>query len=649
MKYLDYVNIKQGTKSKYNFSNGNTLPLVQLPNGMISFAQQTNPEPSWWYEPDVNFIEGIRITHQLSPWIADYGCLLITPQSDVISDSETLAHSGMDYKSCVLTPSYMRTDFLRSECRFELVPSQRSAKLKLSYGRDADNFLSLFSVCGSTHFEVMSNEVVGYTFNTHDVDAKDFKMYFEITADNDCLDTERTYIVENDTDNAVIHIALNGKKAELNLAISYISYEQAQLNAREVEALTFDELKKNSDDVWEEYLSRIQIKTEDEEKLETFYSCMYRAFTFPHKAYEIDADGKAVHYSPFTGKICDGVRYTGNCYWDTYRTNFALYSMIDKKLYEEVLESLLCDYNESGWLPRCSSMYEMGAMPSTLIDSVISEAATAGIGDKELLTKLMYAMIKHAEQESENPIFGRNGIKDYLKYGYVPCDRYKESVNLTLDFAYGDYCIAKTAECLGYSDIKEKYLKRAENYKNVFDNETGFMRGKTADGKFKTPFDPISWGGEYTEACAWQTTFSVQHDYKGLAELMGGKDKLINMLTKIFTMEPHFRIGGYNTEIHEITEMALLNMGICEMNNQPGFVLPFIFAYFGETETCRHYVSRICDEMFTADIDGFPGDEDTGSMAAWYILSMIGKYPICPADNTYVEISPLVEYEIKEK
>ena len=85
------------------------------------------------------------------------------------------------------------------------------------------------------------------------------------------------------------------------------------------------------------------------------------------------------------------------------------------------------------------------------------------------------------------------------------------------------------------------------------------------------------------------------------------------------------------------------------MNNQPGFVLPFIFAYFGETETCRHYVSRICDEMFTADIDGFPGDEDTGSMAAWYILSMIGKYPICPADNTYVEISPLVEYEIKEK
>ena len=107
MKYLDYVNIKQGTKSKYNFSNGNTLPLVQLPNGMISFAQQTNPEPSWWYEPDVNFIEGIRITHQLSPWIADYGCLLITPQSDVISDSETLAHSGMDYKSCVLTPSYM--------------------------------------------------------------------------------------------------------------------------------------------------------------------------------------------------------------------------------------------------------------------------------------------------------------------------------------------------------------------------------------------------------------------------------------------------------------------------------------------------------------------------------------------------------------
>ncbi len=645
MNYTEYVNINQGTKSQYDFSNGNTLPLVQVPNGMIAFSQQTNSQKSWWYEPEVSFIEGIRITHQPSPWIADYGCLLLTPQRDVISDTPLMAHSGMNYKKCIMKPHYLKTEFLRSDCTFELVPTERCAKLRLNYGQSAGNFLSLFSVCGSTHFEIADNKIKGYTFNAYELMAKDFKMYFEITADGDWLDRDNTYTVENDTDNAVMHIALNGNELELKLAISYISCEQAEINAKELNG-TFTELLKAAESIWNEYLGRIKIKTDDKEKLKTFYSCMYRAFTFPHKAYETDADGEAVHYSPFTGNVHKGIRYTGNGFWDTYRTNYALYSMIDKPLYEGILRSILNDYNESGWLPRWTAMGEVGCMPSTLIDVVIAEAVACDIGDTELWDKLLFAMIKHAEEESPEPRFGRNGIGDYLKLGYVPCDKYKESVNLTLDFAYGDYCIAKIAERLGYTEIQEKYLKRADNYKNVFDAETGFMRGRKADGTFITPFDPLSWGGEYTESCAWQTTFSVPHDLAGLAELMGGKDKLINMLTEIFTMKPSYRVGAYKTEIHEMTEMVLLNMGICEINNQPGFSLPFIFDVFGEKKQTVSYVKRICDEMFSSGIDGFPGDEDNGSMASWYILSTIGRYPICPARNKYVEYEPLIDYEI---
>jgi predicted alpha-1,2-mannosidase len=221
----------------------------------------------------------------------------------------------------------------------------------------------------------------------------------------------------------------------------------------------------------------------------------------------------------------------------------------------------------------------------------------------------------------------------------------KESVNLTLDAAYGDWCIAIVAKELGYTDIYEEYMLRTKNYKNIFDKETGFMRGRDENGNMSESFDPCIWGGDYTEGSAWQNSFWVPHDIEGLCELYGGKDKLLLKLDELFATPPKYRVHGYNGEIHEMTEMAQVDFGQCAISNQPSFHIPYLYGYLGETEKCAKIVKSMCD-LFTPTPDGFPGDEDNGSMGAWYVFSCLGIYPICPGKREYVHIPPLFD-EIK--
>ena len=388
-----------------------------------------------------------------------------------------------------------------------------------------------------------------------------------------------------------------------------------------------------------------KLKTDDEKSLSTFYSCMYRAFLFPRKAYETDNNGKTVHYAPKTGEVKDGVRYTDTGFWDTSRTLFPLFSLIARDEYEEMLRGFVNDYLECGYLPRWISIGEVGCMPSTLIDCTIADAVVKGIGTRELWETALRGMIHHANTEASDRRYGRNGALAYKKYGYVPKNLQKESVNLTLDAAYGDWCIATVAKALGYDDIYSEYIERSKNYKNLFDTETGFMRGRDEEGKMSEDFDPCIWGGDYTEGSAWQNSFWVPHDIEGLCDLYGGKDAFIRKLDELFSEPPVYRVHGYGGEIHEMREMAAVDFGQCAISNQPSFHIPYLYGYLGETEKCQEVVERMCKELFSAE-EGFPGDEDNGSMAAWYIFSCIGMYPICPGKDEYVRIKPLFD-EIK--
>lgn len=659
MNYLKYVNIKQGSKSVPRFSQGNTLPLVQRPFGFASFAPQSDTgRGSWYYHPDDRSLEGIRITHQPSPWIGDHCAMVMMPQIEKPYFKGGRRWSSFDPDKVVLEPGYLNYYLKRTFSTFELTPTEYGARVRLSFNKEFKRWLSVLPVGGNCAYEYDEENnrlycMTDYNQGRH-YEKGIIKGYFVFQFDSDSVDVSETLVENLDEEiqekalsiegqNTGIHICLKKKDVEFSVATSFISYEQALRNLNnDFKEISFDDLRQENADIWNEYLSRIEIDA-DEDKMRTFYSCMYRAFLYPHKAYEPDENGNPVHYAPCVDEVKKGYRYTDNGFWDTYRTIYPFYSIVARKELPKIIEGFVQDYVDGAWLPCWTAGDAKNCMPSTAIDAVIADVATKGLVSEELLKKAFEGMELHANNNAVLAAYGRDGCEDYLELGYVPCDKHRESVNLTLDAAYFDYCLAKVAEILGFEDKKEKYLKRAKNYANIFDAETGFMRPKDSKGVFKPDFDPTSWGGDYTEAAAWQTSFAVQHDFEGFAELLGGVDKLIEKLDEFFAAPVEFRVGGYGLEIHEMTEMAACDWGQCAISNQPSFHIPFIYTYFGQPEKTEYWLRKICREGFSAENDGFPGDEDNGTTAVWFVFSCLGIYPITPGKSIFTNCRPMVD------
>lgn len=654
MSYSEYVNIKQGSASVHRFSNGNTLPLIQRPFAMCAMAAQTSSESSWFFHPDSRSLEGVRITHQPSPWIADYGTLVFMPQKRRAIFGAN-RWSGYRPHEAVMTPSYMKLNFLKSRSIFEVTPTERGSAIRVKFDDCEDNWFSVLPFRDFCSYEYFPEENMLYAVATNcgDDKAVNFRMYTvvkfaegQISSDKNIAGTDDSKSVSNNVSGKMtgIHLRVLGDAVDAFVATSYISFEQAKLNLKQdTQGKTFDDIRKDAEEIWEEYLSRVEIEAYDEKQMKTFYSCMYRAFLYPHKCYEINENGEVVHYAPSSGKILPGVRYTDNGFWDTYRTCYPFYALVAKDEYKEMCRAFVNDYLECGWLPRWPSIGERGCMPSTLIDALLCDAAVKGLMDKKTMEQALEGMLKHANINSADDDYGRSGAESYVKLGFVPIEAHRESVNLTLDAAYGDWCIAKIAELLGKNDIAEEYYVRAKNYKNLFDAETGFMRAKFEDGTFRPGFNPISWGLDYTEGSAWQNSFAVPHDMEGLSELYGGKDRLLQKIDELFATPPAYENGGYGCEIHEMTEMAAADFGQCAISNQPSFHIPYIYSELGDVEKTSYWVEKMCKEAFSYENDGFPGDEDNGSMALWYVFSSIGIYPFCPGKNEFVRTKKLVK------
>lgn len=659
MGYLQYVNIKQGSDSVDRFSNGNTLPLVQQPFGFAAFAPQGNASRGgWFYHPTDHSFEGFRLTHQPSPWIGEHGAVVMQPQIQNPYGRFDRAWSGIDPEAATLAPHYMHYYLKRSFCDYELTPTTYGACLRMTFRKDLDRFFSILPVQGEHEYEYDPDSNRLFVSTTCDTlktaDIGRLKTYIVYEFEDGLVDPARTLIEDMGQnkkeqglairgERVAIHLALNKKQTEVRMATSFIGFEQALLNLKsDSDYRDFDHLKAKNASIWEEYLGRVQIEA-DHEQMRTFYSCMYRVFCFPHKAYEISADGKPIHFAPSCGKVLEGYRYTDNGFWDTYRTVYALFTLVAPEECKEMLMGYIQDYMDGGWLPCWTAGTEKKCMPSTGIDAVIADAAVKGLLDGEWLKTAFAGMEKHANHDCPIAGYGRDGCSQYLQLGYVPFDAFHESVNLTLDAAYFDYCLAVVADKLGYSDKKELYLARSKRYQNLFDKETGFMRAKDSAGQFRRePFSPIVWGGDYTEAAAWQTSFAVQHDIEGLCELHGGKAALLKKLDAFFAAPAEYLVGGYGIEIHEMTEMADDDWGQCAISNQPSFHIPFMYAYLGEQEKADYWLDRICREGFSGNDDGYPGDEDNGTTAAWYIFANLGLYPICPGKAEYTVTKPRV-------
>lgn len=647
--YTAYVNIKQGTDSSLRFSRGNTLPLVAWPFGMNAFALQTTSQAgAWYYHPTHRQCEGIRLTHQPSPWVGDYGHFVMMPQCGTAVPQAQRRSS--DFDELHMNPGHLAVHFHRYHATMALAPTERCAMMEIVWDTDETPLFTLlpFDFLTEVQVDAARGTLTGWTNAHGDGTRKDFKSYFELRFDKE-IDLDHTVLTKNDGStlpgdfgcDAGQGIALafrmkRGEKLTVRLGTSCLSAKMASMAIdREIGQKTFAQILAETNAAWNSLLSRIEVE-DTEERLRTFYSCLYRCFLFPHVFHEIDARGNPVHYAVSTGECTPGVMYTDNGFWDTFRTLYPLFSLLIPDRLQEMLQGYLNFYKEEGWLPKWLSPGERSIMPGALVDIVLADAAVKGLLTREQMELALEGMLKNANVADGTGRHGRIGVEDYCRLGYVPCDRYGESANNTLDAAYCDFCIAQMAALLGKKELQEAYMQRSKAYRSLFDPAVGFIRGRREDGAFPEGFSPIRWGGEYCEGAAWQNGFGVQHDIEGLAALYGGYAGLEKKLDELFATAPDFEIGTYPCEIHEMTEMRAADFGQCAISNQPSFHLPYLYAAVGSCGKAAHWVHRIMAEGFTAD--GFPGDEDNGSMAAWYVFGMLGIYPLCPGKAAYVGI-----------
>jgi len=492
------------------------------------------------------------------------------------------------------------------------------------------------------------NNSGGVPENFHNYFVAEFDKDFEIvhTWNEDQLN-EKSKNANGDHVGAVIGFKTKkGEEVHVKVASSFISKAQAQLNlSREIGNKNYKQLKKEAKQAWEKEFARIKVEGGTDDQLETFYSCLYRVLLFPRKFYEINDNDEVIHYSPYNGEILPGYMFTDYGFWDTFRAVFPFFTLMYPDLNAQIMEGLANTYKESGWLPEWASPGHRGCMIGSNSASLIADSYLKGIRGYDIET-LYEAIIKNTKGYNKDVTsVGRYGAEYYNELGYVPYNvGINENTARTLEYAYADFCIWKLAQELNRPQEEiDLFAKRAQNFNNVFDKESGLMRGKNKDGQFQTPFNPLKWGDAFTEGNSLHYTWSVFQDVNGLINLMGGKDKFISTLDGVFEMPPKFDDSYYGFTIHEIREMQIVNMGNYAHGNQPIQHMIYLYNYAGEPWKTQSRVREVMDNLYTSQPDGYCGDEDNRQTSAWYVFSSMGFYPVCPGTDEYVFGSPLFD------
>ena len=656
----DYVSTLTGTLSHHAFSTGNTYPAVALPWGMNFWTPQNGRMGDGWaYRYDQNWIRGFKQTHQPSPWINDYGQFVIMPVSDASYVDENSRASYISHKSETAKPYYYQAYLADHDINAELTPTERAAAFRFTYPESGNSGIVIDALDKGSYIKVLreENAIVGYTTKNSGGVPENFRNWFVIKFDKP-IESHTLWagpekvlqnVTEYEGEHALASISFateRGEVVNLQAASSFISLEQAWRNLAEAEGRSFDEIKTAARDRWNEVLGRIEVGGGTEEQYRTFYSCLYRATLFPRKFYEIDADGKPIHYSPYNGQVEDGYLYTDTGFWDTFRALFPLLNLVYPSVNEEIQKGLANVARENEFLPEWASPGHRGCMVGNNSASVVADAILKGITpekDWQTLYDCIVYGTEHVHPEVSST--GRLGHEYYNDLGYIPYNvGIHESVARTLEYAYNDWCILQLAKKLNRPQEElDKWEARSNNWKNVFDSSHNLMRGRNLDGSFQEPFSPYKWGGAFTEGNAWHYTWSVFHDVDGLADAMGGKEVFGQMLDSVFVVPPIYDDSYYGYRIHEITEMQVANMGNYAHGNQPAQHMIYLYNWAGQLEKTQKWVREVMDRLYSSTPDGYCGDEDNGQTSAWYVFSALGFYPVCPGSGEYAIGTPLFE------
>ena len=657
---VDYVNPLMGTDSKKSMSNGNTYPAIATPWGMNFWTPMTSKMGDGWaYNYDDDKIRGIKQTHQPSPWINDYAAFSFMAVTGELKYQEDERASWFSHKAETVTPYHYKTYLAEYDVVAEVAPTSRAAHFKFTFPEAESSYIMLDAFFKGSMVKIIPKErkIIGYCRNNNGGVPENFHNYFVAEFDKDFEMThtwkDNWELQKNTLNSEGKHVGAiigfktkKGEVVNVKVASSFISHEQAQLNLdREVGKDSFEDTKEKAKNAWEKELSRIKIEDDSIDNIRTFYSCLYRVLLFPRTFYEFDADHKMMHYSPYNGNVLPGYMFTDNGFWDTFRAVFPFFNMMYPEQNNNIMEGLANTYKESGWLPEWASPGHRACMIGSNSAPIIADAYLKGTIKNEKTAEILFeALLKNATIEEGRPVrsVGREGLNYYNTLGYVPFDvNIRENAAKTLEYAYADFTIGQMAEKMGKKVIAKTYYEQSYRYKKVFDPSTNLMRGKNEDGTFQSPFDPLKWGGAFTEGNSLHYTWSVFQDIDGLINLMGGKDNFIKQLDGVFTMPPKYDASYYGKVIHEIREMEVANMGNYAHGNQPIQHMIYLYNYAGVPYKAQDKIRTVLTKLYTPTPDGYCGDEDNGQTSAWYVFSALGFYSVTPATDEFIIGSPL--------
>lgn len=663
---VDLVNPLMGTDSSYELSYGNTYPAVAVPWGMNFWSPVTGKMGNGWgYMYDANKISGIKQTHQPSPWMNDYAAFEMMAVTGPVRIKQEERASWYSHKAEESRPYKYKVYLADHDVTAEVVPTHRAAQFRFTFPRsdDAHIVLDAYNEGSMVTVDAKNRRITGYARNNSGGVPANFHNYFVLQFDRD-FTVSRTWdenmqlsaAAKSEGAHVGAVVSFKTKKGDavgVKVASSFISPEQALRNLEsEVGKDSFAQTETKAKAEWEKELSRIRVTDPDIDNRRTFYSALYRMLLFPRPLHEITAAGKTVHYSPYDGKVHDGYLYTDNGFWDTWRAVFPFFALMYPEFDSQVMQGLVNTYKQSGWLPEWASPGHRNVMIGSNSGIIIADTYLNGVRGFDVET-LYEAMVKNATTSEGRPrdergrvltAVGREGVEYYNRLGYVPYDvGINENAARTLEYATADFALSRLAAALGKTEDAKKYAAQAQNYRKLYDSQSGWMRGRNQDGSWSTPFNPLKWGDAFTEGNSLHYSWSVMQDVQGLIDLMGGDKKFVDRLDSIFTTAPLFDDSYYGQTIHEIREMQIVNMGQYAHGNQPIQHMIYLYDWAGAPWKTQYHARDIMEKLYSSAPDGYPGDEDNGQTSAWYVFSALGFYPVTPAVGEYAIGSPLFQ------
>jgi predicted alpha-1,2-mannosidase len=630
---INYVNTFIGTGG-----HGHTYPGATLPYGMMQLSPDTRLE-GWdgcsGYHYSDEYIYGFSHTHLSGTGISDYGDVLLMPTTEHNFNNGANGKKGyrahFSHDNETAEPGYYKVHLDSTNIDVELAVSLRSGLHKYQFPSAENQFVILDlvhrdKVLDAKIDKISDTEIVGYRHS--EAWAKDQRLFFAIKTShpfNDMLQSPPKHGMPGARRSSLQFINPNNETIIIKVGISAVDIEGARKNLNaEIGNKDFETVKKEAQTYWESQLEKIVIENDDLDKKTNFYTALYHTMLAPQRYQDVDGRYRGmdleIHNADFD-------YYSVFSLWDTYRAAHPLYSIIEQERTNDFINTFLAKYDEGGIMP-------MWDLAGNYTDCMIGYHAVPVVADAYLKGIRGYDTEKAFEAMKHSATRDKFGLEAYKKYGFIPVDEESESVSKTLEYAYDDWTISQMAKEMGKPEDYKTYIQRAQYYKNVFDPETNFMRGRFRNTWF-APFDPYEVNFNYTEANSWQYSFYVPQDVSGFINLLGGKDKLESQLDELFSAKTE-------TSGRDQSDITGL-IGQYAHGNEPSHHMAYLYNFVNKPHKTQERVHQILTELYKNDPDGVSGNEDCGQMSAWYVLSSMGFYSVTPGSNEYVIGTPLFE------